>query len=199
MLALRRRGRYGLAFVDAHSDFRHPGNAPAVGAAAGEDLALATGRGGADLTDLEGLRPLVADADVVCLGAREDDDALDELAAAGIPVVTAPRVRTTGAAEAGRAAAAALAGGGVDGFWVHLDADVLDRAVMPAVDTPEPNGLGYGDLGSLLCALLSHPLAVGLEVTIFDPDLDPAGALASRLADAVVEGVERARQVRGGG
>jgi arginase len=26
MLALRRRGRYGLVFVDGHSDFRHPGN-----------------------------------------------------------------------------------------------------------------------------------------------------------------------------
>ena len=33
-------GRIGLVFVDGHSDFRHPGNASYVGAAAGEDLAL---------------------------------------------------------------------------------------------------------------------------------------------------------------
>src|SRR4029450_10655710 len=45
MLALRRRGRYGLVFVDGHSDFRHPGNSDAVGSAAGEDLPLVTGRG----------------------------------------------------------------------------------------------------------------------------------------------------------
>ncbi|MBO4208438.1 arginase family protein, partial [Micromonospora echinofusca] len=32
-------GRIGLVFVDGHSDFRHPGNASYVGAAAGEDLA----------------------------------------------------------------------------------------------------------------------------------------------------------------
>ena len=38
-------GRIGLVFIDGHSDFRHPGNAPYVGAAAGEDLALVTGRG----------------------------------------------------------------------------------------------------------------------------------------------------------
>ena len=38
-------GRIGLVFVDGHSDFRHPGNASYVGAAAGEDLALVTGRG----------------------------------------------------------------------------------------------------------------------------------------------------------
>jgi arginase len=45
ILALRRRGRYGLAFLDGHSDFRHPANSSRVGAAAGEDLALVTGRG----------------------------------------------------------------------------------------------------------------------------------------------------------
>jgi arginase family enzyme len=45
MLAVRRIGRYGLAFIDGHSDFRHPGNSSGgnstgVGAAAGEDLRL---------------------------------------------------------------------------------------------------------------------------------------------------------------
>ena len=29
---------YGLVYIDGHSDFRHPGNASYVGAAAGEDL-----------------------------------------------------------------------------------------------------------------------------------------------------------------
>jgi hypothetical protein len=30
--------------------------------------------------------------------------------------------------------------GDVDGFWIHVDADVLDAATMPAVDSPEPGG-----------------------------------------------------------
>jgi arginase len=42
MLALRRRGRYGLAFVDGHLDFRHPGNSSRLSAVAGEDLAVVT-------------------------------------------------------------------------------------------------------------------------------------------------------------
>lgn len=25
----------------------------------------------------------------------------------------------------------------LDGFWVHLDVDILDASVMPAVDSPE--------------------------------------------------------------
>ena len=63
-------GRIGLVFVDGHSDFRHPGNASYVGAAAGEDLALVTGRGQADLAAIEGRRPYFRDIDVVVLGIR---------------------------------------------------------------------------------------------------------------------------------
>ena len=44
LLALRRRGRYGLLFLDGHADFAHPSEDPA-GEAASMDLALATGRG----------------------------------------------------------------------------------------------------------------------------------------------------------
>ena len=60
-LALARIGTPGLVFIDAHSDFRHPGNAPHVDALAGEELAVVTGRGGHALTDLEGRGPLLDD------------------------------------------------------------------------------------------------------------------------------------------
>src|SRR4029453_12666354 len=73
-LALRRIGRYGLAFIDGHSDFRHVGNSAGVGAAGGEDPALVTGRGQSDLTDLDGLRPYLRDVDVSVLGIRDEDD-----------------------------------------------------------------------------------------------------------------------------
>ncbi len=72
MLALRSRGRFGLVFLDGHLDFRHPGNSEVVGAAAGADLALVTGRGPEQLTNIDGLGPLVRDADVVAPGERED-------------------------------------------------------------------------------------------------------------------------------
>lgn len=28
----------------------------------------------------------------------------------------------------------------LDGFWIHLDVDILDATIMPAVDTPTPEG-----------------------------------------------------------
>ena len=52
--ALRRAGRYGIAYLDG---FRHLGIADHVGAAAGEDLAIMTGRGADDLADIGVLDP----------------------------------------------------------------------------------------------------------------------------------------------
>ena len=73
MLALRRRGHYGLLHVDGHLDFRHPGWSGGIGAVAGEDLAGVTGRLEPALSDIDGLSPYVADADTVHLGERERD------------------------------------------------------------------------------------------------------------------------------
>jgi arginase len=184
MLALRRRGHHGLIFIDGHTDFRHPGNAEFVGAAAGEDLALVTGRGDS-LANLDGLGPLVRDTDVVVLGVRAASET-DELLAAGMRVYTSDDVRVDPGAVA-RAALEALSDSDLDGLWIHCDVDVLDSSVMPAVDTPEPGGLNFPELTSLLAALLASDRACGLELTIFDPDLDESGRLAERLTDCICD------------
>src|SRR6266498_2258701 len=105
-----------------------------------------------------------------------------------ITVIGADQIRRDGAAAAAAAALAVLEGRGLDGFWIHVDVDVLDREVMPAVDSPEPDGLDYQELITLLRALTASGLAVGAEVAIFDPDLDPDGHLAQELVTAVVDG-----------
>ncbi|MFJ3303995.1 arginase family protein [Streptomyces sp. NPDC086549] len=189
-LAMRRIGRYGLAAVDASPDFRHPGNSDRIGAAGGEEVALSTGRGQQDLTDLEGLRPYLRDEDVRFFGIRdhfadEDDECL-ELAALKVPLVTVGQLRERGPDTAARATAQAFEIPELDGFWVHLDADVLDPTVMPAVDSPDPDGLRPGELIALLRPLLASTRCVGLNVTIYDPDLDPEGTAGALLADVVV-------------
>ncbi|MGY5105520.1 arginase family protein [Streptomyces sp. 900105245] len=186
-LALRRIGRYGLAAVDASHDFRHPGNSDRIGAAGGEEVALATGRGQADLSDLEGLGPYLRDEDVRFFGIRDaytDDTA--ELAALKMPVATVGDLRAESPDAVARAAVEAFGAPGLDGFWVHLDADVLDPSVMPAVDSPDPAGLLPGELERLLRPLLAAPRCVGLNITIYDPDLDPDGTAGALLADLVV-------------
>jgi arginase len=73
MLGLRRQERYGLVFVDGHTDFGLP-ETSLTGGVAGMDLALVTGRGLETLRNLDGLGPLVRDEDVVVLGHRDVND-----------------------------------------------------------------------------------------------------------------------------
>ncbi|SEG61153.1 arginase [Nonomuraea solani] len=177
-LALRKAGRYGLAYLDAHADFRHLGNSPHVGSAAGEDLALVTGRGDEYLVDIDGLRPYVRDEDVIVLGVRDEED-LRDIADSGLAYVP-------GADPSLDLAREVLVRDELDGFWIHVDADVLDPSVLPAVDSPTPGGLDAARLTELLRGLLRLPGAAGLEVTILDPDLDEDGSQAALLADILV-------------
>jgi arginase len=182
-LALKRRGRYGVAYLDGHSDFRTVDNSPYVGAAGGEALALITGRGQADLTDLEHQGPYTRATDAALLGIRADDEYVGDVRNAGIPVWPA-RVIAEDPAKAASGVLEHLKH--LDGFWVHLDVDILDAAVMPAVDSPDPGGIDHAQLAELLQPLLSAPKCAGLDVGIFDPDLDPDGRYAAELTDTLV-------------
>jgi arginase len=194
MLAMNRLGedlggRIGLVYIDAHSDFRHPGNASVVGAAAGEALALVTGRGQADLAAIEQRRPYVRDQDVVLLGLRSGDEYRMDLQAAGFAVRAVPDVRTLGAARTAQWARTQLAE--CAGFWLHLDVDVLDPSVMPAVDAPDPGGIAYPELELLVRGLIGGANCVGMEVTVFDPDFDVDGRYALDLTDVLITSLKR--------
>lgn len=165
----------GLVFVDGHLDYRHHGNSPATIAAAGEDLAIVTGLGPAALTAPS---PLVQPAAVVAVGSRPDDVFATEVRERGVTVITAGDVQSAPDID--------LPGG--TAVWLHVDLDVLDPQVLPAVDSPAPGGLGYADLGRLLAHVLADERVAGMDVTIYDPDLDPSlehpRAIAEMLAGA---------------
>lgn len=155
----------GLVFIDGHSDFGTPATSQ-TGGVAGMDLALATGRGDTPLARLDPRGPLVRDEHVVTIGVRDGDFA-------------DAYIRTAATA------AEALAHLGDRDFFVHVDADVLDPAYMPYVDSPEPGGLDPDALASLLGELVSHPRAIGMELTIYDPRDDREGRGATLLADVL--------------
>ncbi len=170
-VALKRRGRFGLAFVDGHLDFRNLEWAPAVGAVAGEDLAVVTGRAEASLADIDGLGPYFREQDVVALGERERDPGeRAAIAATAISVRDLEMLRAYGPVAPPAP------------YWIHVDADV---STMRAVDSPAPGGLGLDELTALVRTLLAGD-AVGLQVTVFDPSLDPGGARARALSDCLV-------------
>jgi arginase len=191
LLALRRRGRYGLLFIDGHADFFQPEVEP-TGEAASMDLALATGRGPDVVTNIEGRRPLVRDEDVVLFGARDAEQAR-QYGSQPLPdtvcAIDLEAVRRLGVDAAAEAAVAHLDRDDLDGFWIHCDVDVLDDAIMPAVDYRMPDGLSWEELAIALRTAIGSGRAAGFDLTIFNPRLDHDGAIASTLADAVVAGL----------
>ncbi|ART64632.1 arginase family protein [Kushneria marisflavi] len=186
----RRMGQLSLLHIDGHSDFRHPGNdntGQTAGAAAGMDLALATGRGealGTSWPDISG--PLVEDRNVIQLGERENRDAdfawpdVNDTDITRIDVFEADRLGATGIIEI---IDQALARQPDKGFWIHLDVDVLDQGIMPAVDSPGTPGIDPETLLSVLKRFAPDLRCIGMTVTVFDPDLDPDGHYASRIVE----------------
>jgi arginase len=186
-LALRRRGGYGLVHIDGHTDFRHPGNNAVCLSLAGEDLAAAVGQHWPAVANLDGLSPYFSAPDVVHIGCRDDDEHLAETRQLLGAVIPARQVREDGAEGTARTARAVVGRGHLAGYWLHLDVDVLDPEHLPAVDSPDPGGLGPKELTALLAALA--PAAVGAQVTVFDPDLDPDGRYANMLTDVLATGL----------
>jgi arginase len=190
MLALKRRGRYGLLYIDGDADFYQPQVSPLSGAASASDLAFATGRGPDLLADIEGRGPLVRDDDVAVFACRDAADRERrgcQPLPAGLLVVDRDRVRRLGAGAAAREAVEFLTrdGGPEDGFWIHIDADVFDETIMQAVDDPRPDGLGWDEVVSALRTALGSGRAVGLQVAIYNPDFDGDGSNGRGLAATV--------------
>lgn len=190
-LALRRRGRFGLFFLDGHTDLYSPESEP-NGEMASMDLAVVTGREPVALADLEGRRPLVRDEDVVVFGFRDAEAAAEygspDVRETAMRAFDLTEVRRLGPAAAARQGLAVLEAGGVEGLWIHLDADVLNDEVMPAVDYRMPDGLWPEELREALAVVLASPLAVGMEVTIYNPTFDDRERSAARALVRAIAG-----------
>jgi arginase len=198
LYALRLSGGHGLVHIDGHSDFFHPGNYDTrsrLGTAAGMDLALATGRGEALLTqwpEIEG--PLVADEDAIQAGEREAEQpdfaqGYPDVMKTAITRLTIQQILREGVSRTAERIAQRLSERSLDRAWMHVDLDVLDERVMNAVDSPGSPGFDFNQLGSLLRALIASGRIAGMTACIYDPDLDPsrrfARPIASCLANAL--------------
>ncbi len=199
MLALRRRGRYGLFFLDGHADFYQPEASP-TGAVSDMDLAIVTGHGPLVLSDIEGRRPLVREEDVVVFGYRDAEEAArygsHDVRDTAMEVYDLAAVQVLGAEAAAAQALDRLLGQGkIAGFWIHLDADILDDSAMPAVDYRLPGGLSTAELSRILRTLMESGRAVGVEITVFNPALDQDGSIARRFVRSIADGLVLARDV----
>ena len=186
-LALKRRGRYGLLFIDGHADFYQPEVNP-NGEAASMELAFATGHGPRLLSDLEGRGPLVRNEDVFVFGFRDAHEQVEYGSQPLPPDLHAfdlATVRRLGVERAAEAAVEHLTREELDGFFIHVDADCLNDDIMPAVDYRLAGGLSWDELKRTLQVAVGSGKAVGLEITIYNPKLDKDGASGRGLTDTL--------------
>jgi arginase len=180
----------GVVWVDANADLNTPETTPS-GILNGMALALALGRGPAEVAAAGGTPPAVAPGHVALLGFRELDPGerapIADLGLA-LPAVAIKKV--------GSRAAAALALDGVENddgpVLVHFDVDVLDpEEAIPASTLTPGTGLSLREASDLLTALLASPRVVALEIMEFQPDADPEGQAAGRLVELITRAVGR--------
>jgi arginase len=192
LLALRKKGRYGLFFIDGHSDFYQP-QASHTGEVADMELAIVSGRGPDILTNIDNLRPLVRDTDVVVFGYRDSKQAAidrsQNVKDTEMHVFDLLTVKELNIHSATSMAIERLLSNQLDGFWIHLDVDVLEDSIMPAVDYRQSDGIGFSDLSQLLRILLAYKNVVGMTITIFNPRLDFGGSIARKLVSSIVNGL----------
>jgi arginase len=190
-LALKQTGRHGLLFLDGHMDYWDAGLEP-YGEAASMDLALVTGAGPALLSNIFGIGPYFDAADCFAYGTRDhlySDDFIDSPFPSVLQRFDVNEVHALGARGVEQALVRVTAPG-TKGFWIHFDVDVLDDRVMPAVDYRMKEGLSWDELSLVLDAALATGKALGMTLTIYNPNLDPsrsiARALVARLVDTLI-------------
>jgi arginase len=194
LLALRRLGRYGLFFIDGHVDFYQPEASP-TGEVADMDLAIVSGRGPNVLTDIDGLKPLVRDEDIVVFGYRDAEQAASygsqDIRDTNMHLFDLPYIRKIGTiSTAASQAVDILTNSELVGFWIHLDADVLDDSIMPAVDYRlGGDGLSFIELSELLKNLVASGHAVGMDITIFNPRMDLDGSITRKFVLSLLQGL----------
>ncbi|MGW0732552.1 arginase family protein [Streptomyces sp. NPDC002851] len=175
--------RLALVWFDAHADLNTPQSSPS-GAFHGMVLRALLGDGP------EGLRPVrsVSADRVVLAGARSLDPGEQDL-------VDNRGIRHLGVEQLADPAPllAAVRATGADAVYVHIDLDVLDPEVFPAVGTPEPGGLGVAELLAAVRALTCEFTLGGLALTEYERTeaADQEEAVLRRIVDALFRSERR--------
>ncbi|BFM41542.1 arginase family protein [Flavobacterium sp. CFS9] len=174
-IALKQKGNYGLFYLDGHTDFMNV-SLSETGGVGGMAASIVTGNGADKLTNILNLRPYIKEENLWCVGNREyDDEYENEIRNSSAAYVSLGHLRKQGILKSVQSFLSEIENKNLDGFWLHIDVDVLNDSIMPCVDSRTPDGLTYAEFNELTSLLFQSNLLTGLEITILDPDLDPTG------------------------
>ena len=189
MPALKKESNYGLIFLDAHADFYAP--TQSTGEVADMDLAIITGRGPEILTNIGGLKPYIADKQVIHIGQRDAEETKQyhsqDIRDSGIHCFDLAYIHSKGVDTVLEEVKEVMDKLEVDGYWIHFDTDVLHDEDNPAVDYRLADGLRLAEVNNLLKSLLATEQMVGISITIFNPSLDPDDLIANNISACLGE------------
>jgi arginase len=188
MQALKIKGNYGIAFLDAHADFYEPSKS-ITGEVADMDLAIITGRGPAALTNINNGKPYVKDENVLHIGQRDWEETQkygsQDIRDTIIKCISLADIEKKGLHTIIPEVLQHVRQSATDGFWIHFDTDVLSDAINPAVDYRLPGGLQFDQAEQLIKNLLLTERMTGISVTVFNPALDPDGHIAKSITESI--------------
>lgn len=174
-MALKQKGNYGLFYLDGHTDFMDI-SLSETGGAGGMAASIVTGKGHQKLTNILNLSPYIKEENLWCVGNREYDDGYEnEIRKSSATYISLQELRKQDIASCIKTFLSEVENKNLDGFWLHIDVDVLNDDIMPCVDSRTPDGLTYEEFNELTSYLFESQKLSGLEITILDPDLDETG------------------------
>lgn len=174
-IALKQTGNHALFYLDGHTDFMNI-SLSETGGAGGMVASIVTGNGNKKLSDILNLAPYIKEENLWCVGNREyDDEYENEIRSSNAKYISLMTLREEGITKCVQSFLREVGEKQLDGFWLHIDVDVLNDELMPCVDSRTPDGLTYNEFNKLMHRLLQSDKLVGFEITILDPELDPTG------------------------
>ncbi|MGC2240164.1 MAG: arginase family protein [Acidimicrobiia bacterium] len=184
------RGRAGLAHLDGHLDLYDQTSSP-LGEAADMPVAVALGLGPEPWIDAAG-GPSLTPSDTWIVGYRDREQSLDDGMVMPedfdppVRCLTTNGMRSIGLVATGEDVAISLAGT-TEGFWVHLDLDIVDPELFFANDAPVPDGIDWEELTTLLEPLCNSPSLAGFSLGCYNPEKDRDQANGRRIVKMIQE------------
>ena len=183
------RATVGLAHLDGHLDLYDEMSSP-LGEAADMPVAIALGVGPTSWVDAVG-KPLKP-ATTWILGYRDREESLadgmrmPEDFDPPVNCLSTDELRDSGMTQAGERVAATLASSS-DGYWVHLDLDIVDPALFFANDAPVPDGIDWRELTALMTPLLRSGALAGVSLGCYNPEKDRDEANGRRIVQVFAD------------
>ncbi|HEY4837522.1 MAG TPA: arginase family protein, partial [Candidatus Acidoferrales bacterium] len=145
------------------------------------------GRGAPELIRFWGEPPLVREPDIVLFGV-DRLDAPEKIALDRSPIrrYLGDDIRRTGVTAAAESAVARMQGGQHE-FVLHLDVDAISSNEFTAATYGAGDGgMSLADVQKAMAIFAVRPNMVALEVSTYNPALDPDGSVAKVLVELLV-------------